>query len=76
MFLIDMNGNVKADPEILQAFLRKLVVFQTQELYLPKNKPNVTPYLWGINLNQRPQNYLLKRTIPFWDTQGQELCSF
>lgn len=76
MFLIDGNSTVKAAQKILQAFLRKLVVFQTQELYLTKNKPNVNPYLWGINLNQRPQNYLLKRTITFQDMPGQELRSF
>lgn len=75
MFLIPLNSTVKTAQKILQAFLRKYFVFQTQELYLTKNKPNVNPYLWDINLNQRPQNYLLNRRISFWDMQGQELDS-
>lgn len=55
MFLIHLNSTAQ---KILQAFLRKLFVFQIRELYLTKIKPNVNLYLGGINLNQRPQNYL------------------
>lgn len=73
MFLIHLNSTAKTAQSILQAFLRKHFVFQTQELCLTQNKPNINPYVWGINLNQRPQNYLLKRTISFRDMQGQEL---
>lgn len=71
MFLIHLNSTIKTGQNILQAFLRKHFLFQTQELYLTQNKPSVNPYLWDINLNQRPQNYLLKRTISFWEMQGQ-----
>ena len=47
MFLIHLNSTIKTAQNILQAFLRKHFLFQTQELYLTQNKPSVNP-TYGI----------------------------